>query len=309
MSTTIIHSKSGAKATVYTFGATVTSFTNSIGRELLFLSTDAKLDGSKAIRGGIPLVFPQFGAQPDTTMVQHGFARNTMWTLEDDKSFDTDESAGITLSLALNNVKTSARGSAGEWAASSTSEQELDCLLTMEIKISASSLTTTLTITNTGLTSFDFQTLFHTYYHVDQHDALNSKKCNVVGLEGYICEDKISGETYTTDATPIGIDSNVDRIYTPPSSDDGKRNVLDITIMTGGDTSASLKAFGTVDGKEVPTSCVVWNPHKKKAEEMGDFNNDGYHDMICCEPGLLSNIPKLEGGGKECVFTQIMTTI
>jgi D-hexose-6-phosphate mutarotase len=42
---------------------------------------------------------------------------------------------------------------------------------------------------------------------------------------------------------------------------------------------------------------------------MGDFNNDGYHDMICCEPGLLSNIPKLEGGGKECVFTQIMTTI
>ena len=51
----VVHTKSGAKAEVYAYGATITSFVTSTGRELLFLSKDAKLDGSKAIRGGIPL--------------------------------------------------------------------------------------------------------------------------------------------------------------------------------------------------------------------------------------------------------------
>ena len=37
------------------------------------------LDGSKAIRGGIPLVFPQFGLGPAMPKTQHGFARNSRW--------------------------------------------------------------------------------------------------------------------------------------------------------------------------------------------------------------------------------------
>lgn len=292
--TLIVHTKSGAKAEVYAYGATVTSFVTSTGRELLFLSKDAKLDGSKAIRGGIPLVFPQFG-QPDKNMPQHGFARCNLWTIV--KEYDNDESAGISLSLNLKDV-TSARGDEGRWAEGG----DFDCMLTMEIKIQASSLTTTLNIVNTGETAFEFQTLFHTYYLVNDHQALNARECNVVGLEGYLCEDKISGESYIMGSSPIVIDANVDHIYTPPEGKD----VVDVTIKTGGETSVSLKAFGSVDGEKVPTSCVVWNPHKVKAEEMADFHNDGYHDMICCEPGLLSNIPKLEPGN-ECIFTQVLT--
>jgi D-hexose-6-phosphate mutarotase len=41
---------------------------------------------------GIPLVFPQFG-QPLKTMAQHGFARNSLWSIQsqtsDDKSATT----------------------------------------------------------------------------------------------------------------------------------------------------------------------------------------------------------------------------
>ena len=40
----------------------------------------AKLDGTKAIRGGIPLVFPNFG--PWDLGPQHGFARISDWKIE-----------------------------------------------------------------------------------------------------------------------------------------------------------------------------------------------------------------------------------
>jgi glucose-6-phosphate 1-epimerase len=243
-SISITHSKSGAKAEVYTYGATVTSFVSSTGRELLFLSKEAKLDGSKPIRGGIPLVFPQFG-QPDSTMPQHGFARCNLWTVEG--AYDEEDSAGIMLTLVLADVK-NARG--GKWAEGG----ELDCTLALHVNVQPSSLTTTLTIVNSGDKAFAFQTLFHTYYFVDQHQALDSEKCNVIGLEGYTCEDKISGESYIMGSKPVIIDSNIDHIYTPP---EGKYSV-EVKIQTGGDTAASLKAFGFVDGKEVPTSCVVW---------------------------------------------------
>jgi hypothetical protein len=50
---------SGESVTVYLYGATVTSW-KANGQEQLFLSEKAHLDGSKPIRGGIPLVFPVF---------------------------------------------------------------------------------------------------------------------------------------------------------------------------------------------------------------------------------------------------------
>jgi len=36
---------------------------------------------------------------------------------------------------------------------------------------------------------------------------------------------------------------------------------------------------------------------------MGDFGNDQYHDMVCVEPGILTNVPLLEGG-KQATFNQ-----
>lgn len=49
---------SGASITVHLYGATITSWKLENGQEQLFLSEKAHLDGSKPIRGGIPLVFP-----------------------------------------------------------------------------------------------------------------------------------------------------------------------------------------------------------------------------------------------------------
>merc|ERR1719378_971343 len=69
-------SASDASAEIYTFGATVTSF--KAPTEVLFISPDAKFDGSKPISGGLPFCWPQFGPGD---MQQHGFARNCDWTV------------------------------------------------------------------------------------------------------------------------------------------------------------------------------------------------------------------------------------
>jgi glucose-6-phosphate 1-epimerase len=49
---------SGESVSVHLYGATVTSWKLANGEEQLFVSSKAVLNGSKAIRGGIPVVFP-----------------------------------------------------------------------------------------------------------------------------------------------------------------------------------------------------------------------------------------------------------
>ena len=48
----------GDRVEVLLCGATVISWKTANGREQLFLSDKAVLDGSKAVRGGVPIVFP-----------------------------------------------------------------------------------------------------------------------------------------------------------------------------------------------------------------------------------------------------------
>lgn len=48
----------GESVQILLYGATVVSWKDAAGAEKLWLSKASKLDGSKAVRGGIPLVFP-----------------------------------------------------------------------------------------------------------------------------------------------------------------------------------------------------------------------------------------------------------
>jgi glucose-6-phosphate 1-epimerase len=48
---------SGDSVEVMLYGATVTSWKNN-GQENMWVSSNAHMDGSKAIRGGVPVVFP-----------------------------------------------------------------------------------------------------------------------------------------------------------------------------------------------------------------------------------------------------------
>ena len=66
----------GDSALVALHGAQVLSWTVA-GRERLYLSPRALFDGRSAIRGGIPLCFPQFNQRGP--LPKHGFARNLAW--------------------------------------------------------------------------------------------------------------------------------------------------------------------------------------------------------------------------------------
>ncbi|KAI6162198.1 galactose mutarotase-like domain-containing protein [Pisolithus thermaeus] len=96
----------GASLELLLFGATITSWKAGSQRnpeptERLFLSSRAVLDGSKPVRGGIPIVFPCFGPpiHPEhSRLPQHGFARNEPWKFD---SVVMDNDAGVSVRLTL----------------------------------------------------------------------------------------------------------------------------------------------------------------------------------------------------------------
>jgi len=67
----------GARAEIYLHGAHVTSWVPAGGSERLFMSRASQFKPGSPIRGGIPLVFPQFGMTGP--LAQHGFARVMPW--------------------------------------------------------------------------------------------------------------------------------------------------------------------------------------------------------------------------------------
>jgi glucose-6-phosphate 1-epimerase len=48
----------GESVEILLYGATIISWKDAAGTDKLWLSEKAKLDGSKAVRGGVPVVFP-----------------------------------------------------------------------------------------------------------------------------------------------------------------------------------------------------------------------------------------------------------
>lgn len=104
----IFHLIKGPTVEILFYGATVISWksgskTNPELLERLFVSSKAALDGSKPVRGGIPVVFPCFGApsHPDhMKLAQHGFARNETWKLG---GVVMDNEAGVSVRLSMCN--------------------------------------------------------------------------------------------------------------------------------------------------------------------------------------------------------------
>ena len=69
------------------FGAHLLSWRPTGDTDVLWLSSRAVMDGTRAIRGGVPLCLPWFGgpedspARPGAGAGPHGFARTSTWTL------------------------------------------------------------------------------------------------------------------------------------------------------------------------------------------------------------------------------------
>jgi glucose-6-phosphate 1-epimerase len=138
-----IASSDGACAIVTLFGAQLVSWTTADGVEQLFCSHRSSLDGSRAIRGGVPIIFPQFNERGP--IIRHGFARLSTWTL-------LDSGAGFAV-FAL--------------GPNALSEQWPHAFaLRLRVALHGAQLTMTLEVENTGATPFAFSAALHTYHRV-----------------------------------------------------------------------------------------------------------------------------------------------
>jgi glucose-6-phosphate 1-epimerase len=158
---------SGDTVTINLFGATVTSWTVASGTEQLFLSSAAKLDGSKAIRGGIPIVFPVFGPPPKdhatSKLPQHGFARSVLWEF---LGKNTSESKGgkrggdeeVRLDFGL---------SSGMLPEEMKAKWPYEFGLVYSVTLGRGTLETGLHVQNKGGEAFEFQALFHNYLKIE----------------------------------------------------------------------------------------------------------------------------------------------
>ncbi|KAL8200439.1 hypothetical protein R6Q57_011778 [Mikania cordata] len=154
----VLTSSHGSEAELYLYGGCVTSW--KVGnKDLLFVRPDAVFNGQKPISGGIPHCFPQFGPG---VMQQHGFARNSDWSIVD--SENVDGSPVITLELKESPY------SRAMW------DYSFQALY--KITLDKKSLSTELKITNTDKKPFSFTTALHTYFSASVSGA------SVRGLKG-----------------------------------------------------------------------------------------------------------------------------
>lgn len=262
---TLTHS-SGASAEVYHHGAHITSWKNPSGKELIFVSKDAIFKPPKAIRGGVPVCFPQFNDMGNT--VAHGFARNSAWTVV--------KAEGDTAVLSLDPTEEQLKS------------YPFPFTLQMEITLDDSSLTSVMTVKNTGSTEMQFTTALHTYLAIS--DIAN---VSVKGLGAVDYLDNCNQRVKCNDGVEcVKIEKETDRIYlAAPDS---------ITVEDEG--------HGTfvVEKRNLPDA-VLWNPWVAKAKATADFGDDEWHNMVCLEPAQAGSGPASLAPGHTWSCTQKLT--
>ncbi|MFT4191839.1 MAG: D-hexose-6-phosphate mutarotase [Comamonas sp.] len=147
----------GDRAVLLLHGAHLVSWQTADGREQLYLSPRAQLDGQSAIRGGVPICFPQFNQRGP--LLKHGFARNLPWQVE------AAEAAQVTLGLRQGAL------TRAFWP------QAFHAQLTVTLE--ADGLRLALRVENTGAAPWSFTAALHTYLRVD-----DAEQAQLAGLEG-----------------------------------------------------------------------------------------------------------------------------
>lgn len=285
--------------TVYLFGCTVTSWKHQ-GTEMLFVSPTTPFNGVKAIRGGIPLVFPQFG-QPNSIMPQHGFARSLNWTFESE--LIDSNSATVVFSLTDTDETFSV------WPHRFKLE--------FTVSLSISGLKTKMAIKNVDDQVFQCQALLHTYIAVPLIQNLAVK-----GFYGQQYVDKMrpsSSVLQSEQRELITIAEEVDRIYVPtavplPSielihinSDLNGRCVYNLKIDHSAYVIKNRDATMEEDCQlNIPTDVVLWNAWIDKSKVIADLEDDAYLRYVCVEPGLVAKLQSVEVG-QTLVLEQFLT--
>lgn len=246
----LIQSPDKARAEIYPYGAHVTSWQTPDGAEQLYLSDHSEFRAGKAIRGGIPIIFPQFDSLGP--LPRHGFARTTAWEyLGTTNTADTAQAAfRLTASKATRAI----------W--------NYNFQVEYHVRIGGNTLSLELDVLNTGTTPFSFTAALHTYVRVD--DIANTQ---ILGLHNFSYRDKTrSDKIFTQESEILTITAETDRVYE-----------LTPSLLTRRDNTRALQIE-----KRGFSDIVIWNPYDK-AKSLSDLTPNGERHFICIEAATVAN--------------------
>jgi len=254
----VLSTANGARAVVSPFGAQVLSWTPVGGGERLYLSQLARHDGSTAIRGGIPVCFPQFAALGK--LPKHGIVRTRTWTAIEHR-FENDY-ALTTLRLTEDD---------DSWAI-----WPQNFAVELTVVIEDERLDIEFEVENTGHAPFAFTAALHTYLRV--HEVENAR---LEGLYGHEYRDAADHDRIKRDSGDVlVVEAETDRVY-----HDVKRPLL----LRDGNRSLGIHAEGFPD-------VVVWNPWEQRCAELPDMPANGFRHMLCVEAAAARHRIELDAG-------------
>ncbi len=240
-------------------GAHVLSWVSQ-GRERLYLSPDNLWDGNSAIRGGVPVCFPQFNQRG--TLPKHGFARNMNWTVGE--AVASGDAAHIDFTLSTN------PDTFAIW------QQAFVAVL--RVALAPGQLTITLTVNNTeAQNKLHFTGALHTYLAVDDIDLTE-----LCGLGGRPEWDAVADVHGLADEA-LYFDGEFDRVY------DAAANPLHLQDGTS-----------TLQIEQSPSwaNSVVWNPGEVKCAALADMPAQGFARMLCVEAAQVFEPISISAGGQ-----------
>ncbi|CAI0454912.1 unnamed protein product [Linum tenue] len=250
----VLADPSGSSAEVLLYGGQVVSWKNERREELLFMSSKAIWKPPKAIRGGLPVFFPQFGNLG--TSERNGFARNRFWTIDSDPSPLPPSNNHSSVDLLLKSTDEDLK----IWPRSFE--------LRLRVSLSAGKLTLIPRVRNTDTKPFSFTFALRNYLSVS-----DISEVRVEGLETLDYLDNLMRrERFTEQADAITFDGEVDRIYlsSPP-----KIAIID---------HEKKRTF--VLRKDGMPDAGMWNPWDKRAKTVPDLGYEDYKTMLCVDSAV-----------------------
>lgn len=233
-------------------GAQVLSWVSG-GEERMFLSPQAAHDGKTAIRGGIPVCFPQFNQRGP--LVKHGFARTMPWVADAAQPLGAD---GVQLTLRLSDTE----------ATRAVWPHAFEATLTVQLR--PGQLRVALAVHNRGPQVLPFTAALHSYLRVP-HGA----PAQLWGLQGIRYWDAAAPvpDTFCVQSGAVALGAEVDRVY-PRAAGALELRSGDRPWLRIAQDSAWLQT-------------VVWNPGPLLCATLGDMQADSWRHMLCVEAASI----------------------
>jgi len=247
----------GASAVVLLNGAQLVSWQPPDGGERLFLSERSRFGPGASVRGGVPVIFPQFNERGP--LPRHGFVRTRPWQLSRSETGAEDALAVLQL----------------------TDDQDTRALwphcfaLELTVCVRSDRLDVELAVSNTGDSAFGFMAALHTYLRVAEVEATR-----LAGLNGCRYEDFTTGAMHVDEADAVRVDTEIDRIY---------HGVTAPLVLGEAQRRLRIEAANFPD-------VVLWNPWQHKAAAMADLSPGDFRRFLCVEAALIGKPVQLAGG-------------